>query len=479
MVYIILIAYLALTFLSSLIGVKNQSETPESYFLANRNVSAFVLFFTLIATNFSAFFFLGFAGEGYRIGYSYYAMMAFGTAFAALSFYIIGNKAWTLGKEKGYITPVEMIGDMSGNKVLKNTYLLVMVLFTFPYLALQPIGAGYILENLTGGQIPYFAGATLLTVFIIFYVFLGGMRSVVFTDVKQGILMIILMFAAVIAIASDFGGIASANEKVFAIKPDLFSREGGGNYFTPQKWFSLNLLWIACVPMFPQIFMRFFISKDLKSFKISTVLYALIPVCLFILPVMIGVMGHLSFPGLEGRAVDQILPKMLVEHTSEWFGTLVMTGALAAFMSTLDSQLLALSTISTRDIFLPFAGKEVNLKKQVRIGKLFVVVFALIGLAIAYNPFASIFNIAKMAFTGLAVLFPTTVAVFYLKKVNYWACVISIIAGEIIVFGMFKGFIPKEWFLGFESIVPALLISSLIIYIGTLIYPKTNLRSFK
>ena len=265
MVYIILIAYLALTFLSSLIGAKSQSETPESYFLANRNVSAFVLFFTLIATNFSAFFFLGFAGEGYRIGYAYYVMMAFGTAFAALSFYIIGNKAWILGKERGYITPVEMIGDMSGNVVLKYVYLLVMVLFTFPYLALQPIGAGYILENLTGGQIPYFAGASLLTVFIILYVFLGGMRSVAFTDVKQGILMITLMLAAVMVIASDFGGVAAANQKVFDIKPDLFSRAGGDQYFTPQKWFSLCILWIACVPMFPQLFMRFFISRDLKS----------------------------------------------------------------------------------------------------------------------------------------------------------------------------------------------------------------------
>ena len=472
MVYVILVAYLALTFLSSLIGVKSQSETPESYFLANRNVSAFVLFFTLIATNFSAFFFLGFAGEGYRIGYSYYAMMTFGTAFAALSFYIIGNKAWQLGKERGYITPVEMIGDMSGNKVLKNVYLIVMLLFTFPYLALQPIGAGYILENLTGGQIPYFAGASLLTIFIIFYVFLGGMRSVAFTDVKQGILMIVLMLSAVIAIASDFGGIASANEQVFALKPELFSREGGGSYFTPQKWFSLNLLWIACVPMFPQLFMRFFISRDLKSFKISTVLYALIPLGLFILPVMIGVMGHLSFPGLEGKAADQILPKMLVEHTSEWFGTLVMTGALAAFMSTLDSQLLALSTISTRDIYLPFSKKEISLKKQVRIGKLFVVIFALIGLAIAYHPFASIFNIAKMAFTGLAVLFPTTVAVFYLKNVNYQACILSILLGEFIVFGMFKGFIPKEWFWGFESIVPALVISFAIILLGTYFSPR-------
>ena len=170
LVYIILAAYLGLTFATSLLG-KKTADTPEGYFLADRGLSTFVLFFTLIATNFSAFFFLGFAGEGYRIGYAYYAMMAIGTAFAAISFYLIGNKAWHLGKRKGYITPVELIGGESNSPFLKYVYLTVMVFFTLPYLALQPIGAGYILTNLTDGAISYFGGAALLTFFHYFICF--------------------------------------------------------------------------------------------------------------------------------------------------------------------------------------------------------------------------------------------------------------------------------------------------------------------
>ncbi len=472
MVYAILIAYIALTFLTSLIGNKQQAETPESYFLADRGLHPITLFFTLIATNFSAFFFLGFAGEGYRIGYAYYAMMAFGTAFAAVSFYLIGNKAWHLGKERGYITPVEMIEDMSQSRLLKFAYLLVFLIFTFPYLALQPIGAGYILASLTDGAIPYFAGASLLTIFIIVYVFVGGMRSVASTDVKQGILMISLMLAAVLVVSNSLGGLTKANEAVFAIKPELFSHGGANNYFTPQKWFSLCILWLACVPMFPQLFMRFFISKKLSGFKISTVLYALIPSVLFLLPVIIGVLGHLSFPGLEGKAADQILPKMLLEHSPEWFATLVMTGALAAFMSTLDSQLLALSTITTRDVYLPYINPKASLSKQVNVGKLFVVIYALIGLAIAYSPFDTIFDIAKMAFTGLAVLFVPTLAIFYFKKTNPTVCALAIFIGEFILLGMYLKWIPKTWFGGFEAIVPILFISTLIIWIGSTIFPK-------
>ncbi len=476
MVYIILIGYIALTFLSSLLGKKEKEDTPESYFLANRGLGVIALFFTLIATNFSAFFFLGFAGEGYRIGYSYYAMMGVGTTFTALSFYWIGSKAWKLGKAKGYITPVEMIYDQSGSVFLKWMYLSVMVLFTFPYLALQPIGAGYLLESITDGQISYFLGASLLTIFIIIYVFIGGMKSVASTDVKQGVMMIILMLAAVWVITSQLGGITEANQQVFEMKPELFSRSGADNYFTPQKWLSLCLLWICCVPMFPQLFMRFFISKDMQGLKTTSVLYAAIPMFLFLCPVVIGVLGHLSFPDLVGKEADQILPMMLVEHSPEWFYTLVMTGALAAFMSTLDSQLLALSTIVTRDVFVPFRGgaEKTDFKLQVGVGKVLVAVFALVGLAIAYQPFDTIFDIAKMAFSGLAVLFPTTMAILYWKKVNPTVCAISILLGECIVVGAYFDIWSTDWMMGLGSALVAVLLSTILIVFGSLIFNHEN-----
>ncbi len=458
MVYFILIAYLAVTFLSSLVGAGQQEETPESYFLANRNVATVTLFFTLIATNFSAFFFLGFAGEAYRIGYSYYAMMAFGTAFAALSFYLIGNKAWKLGKEKGYLTPVEMVGDMSKSNILKYTFLIVMFLFTFPYIAIQPIGAGIILENLTEGAIPFHWGATLLTIFIILYVFIGGMRSVAHTDVKQGILMIGLMLGAFFVITQNLGGLTTANQKVFELKPELFYHEGVGGHFTWQKWMSFTFLWMATVPMFPQLFMRFFIARSLPHFKTSTVLYAAIPSFLFLLPVVIGVLGHLEFPNLVAKEPDKILPMMLSLHAPEWLAALVMTGALAAFMSTLDSQLLALSTITTRDILVANSNREIPLKRQVFWGRIFVIGFALIGLGIAFLEFKSIFEIIKLAFTGLGILFPAVLIIFYTKKYNANILALSILLAELFALLVHFSYLPKSWIFGFEPIIPAMLI---------------------
>lgn len=465
MVYFILITYIAITFLGSLVG-STKTNTPEGYFLAGRDLTTMSLFFTILATNFSAFYFLGFAGEGYRIGYAHYIIMSLGTGFACLSFYLIGTKAWQLGKANGYITPSELIYDKTGSNALRYLYAAVMILFTFPYLALQIVGGGYLLESITQGDIPYFIGAAILTAFTIVYVWIGGMHSVAKTDLKQGLLVIILMTLGVIWVSHSLGGFAEANRQVFELKPELFSREGMGGQYTPQKWFSFLIFWLFCIPMFPQIFMRFFIARDLIHLKRSALLYGLIPVFISILPVSLGIMGHLSFPDLAGKAADQILPMMLIEHTSEWFAALIMTGALAAFMSTLDSQLLALSTIVTRDFYLPLSTNKPNLQQQVRIGRIWVLIFALIGLAIAYQPFDTIFDMGKMAFAGLSVLFPLTLAILRWGGVKVPYAIASILVGELLLILFFYKWLPSNLLMGFESFIFVLVVCFGIVIIG-------------
>ncbi len=464
---IAVIFYLIVTLLIGLYGYRLDRKTPDDYFLADRRIGPFVLFFTLIATNFSAFFFLGFAGAGYRIGYSYYGMMATGTAFVALAFYLIGRPVWKLGKTRGYITPPEMLGDLLQSKLLRITVLLVMVVFTVPYLAIQPIGAGILLSSLTKDLIPYFPGAVLLTAIIVLYVFVGGMRSVVWTDVMQGVVMFFLMLLAVYIITGAFGGLGHANTVVRKIEPELFSHSGVEGFFTPQKWFSYIVLWFVCIPMFPQIFMRFFMAKQSSSLKLSAIAYPIVTAVWFICPVIIGIIGHIPFPGLEGKQADQILPMMLGAHAPPWLAGVIMVGAVAAFMSTMDSQLLTLSSMLTRDLYLPIFDRTAPLARQVIVGRVMVLLMAAVGLAIAWDPPASIFQIATGTFTGLAVLFPTVIAALYWRKTSALACVLSIIAGEAILAGLITGLIPREWTLGFLPVIPILLISSLIVVLGS------------
>ena len=358
---------------------------------------------------------------------------------------------------------------------LKWVVLIVMILFTLPYLTVQSIGAGYLLENLTNGQIPYFTGATFLTLTVVLYVFLGGMRSVAHTDVFQGILVFTFMFAAMITIANNLGGFTEANYATYQLKSELFSRQGINIFFTPKRWFSYMLLWMLSVPMFPHIFMRFYISKTAISLKISTILYPIVTVFLFICPVMIGVWGHISFPELSDKASDQILPMMLTKYTSIWLTSGVTVAALAAFMSTLDSQLLALSSLLTRDVYTAYFRPHASFREQTAVGRVMTAILAIIGLIIAYRPPDTIFSIATEAFTGIAVLFPTMITALYSRNVPPQSCIVSIIVGEAALIGFQQGIIPQDFTFGFLPVVPIVLLSTLIILGGSLINPKNNI----
>jgi SSS family solute:Na+ symporter len=218
--------------------------------------------------------------------------------------------------------------------------------------------------------------------------------------------------------------------------------------------------------MFPQMMMRYFISKDLSSLKTASLLYATIPLILFLFPVAIGVMGHLSFPESSAINADKILPMMLMKHTPEWLAALILTGAMAAFMSTLDSQLLSVSTLLTRDVYVKYIDPNASLKKQVRVGKVLIVIIAVLGLMIAFNAPDSIFDFAKQTFTGFAIMFPVIFALLHIKGIPNTAYITALIVGQTLFAGFYMEWIPQSLCLGFEIIIPIMIVTCLILSIG-------------
>ena len=438
---------------------KKTKKSAEDYFLANRTFGPLILFFTLAATNFSAFTFLGFAGNSYKTGLGQYGIMGFGTAIMAIMFFVIGRKVWKLGKEKGYITPPELIGKRFNSVSLRLIFMGVMVIFTIPYLAIQAIGAGMIIQYMT--DLTWQIGAVVTIFVIMIYVLSGGMRGSGWTDVVQGIIMISAMTIAVVFIAINLGGFEAANTAAFNANPDLFVRPGGGEYFLPQIWFSFMLLWIFADPMFPQIFSRFYTAKDEKSLKMSMILYPIVVSFLFLFPVLIGVWAHGAGLEVAKGSEDMVLPMMVANYAPSFVFAFVMVGALAALMSTADSQLLSLSTMLSRDI--PYKKKKFN---EIMVGKLLIVVlsiFAILFVVGGYDPNVGIMGtLVKTTFSGLAVLCPTTIAVLYWKKVTKYGCISSIIIGEISIFLFQFKLLPT---LGFLSAIWAIAIAIIVLIV--------------
>jgi SSS family solute:Na+ symporter len=464
MMFLIIVGvyFFLLLFVGWLAHRKTQ-KTPQDYFLANRTFGSFVLFFTLVATNLSAFTFLGFSGKAYQSGFGQYGIMAFGTGFMAIMFYLIGRKIWKQGKEKGYITPPELIGSQLKSTTLRFLFMTVMILFTIPYLAVQAIGAGMLLAYATQ-SITWELGAVLTMVVLTIYVFIGGMRGSGWTDVVQGIIMISALICAVVFIAINLGGFEQANLLAYQANPGLFNRPGLDEYFLPEIWFSFLLLWVLADPMFPQIFSRFYTAKNETSLKRSMILYPLLVSFLFLIPVLIGVWAHGAGLQIPAGQEDMVLPIMVERYTPTMVYAFVMVGALAALMSTADSQLLSLSTMLSHDL-MSFRKHRFS---SVFIGKLLMVVlscFAILFILAGYDPEVGIMGtLVNTTFSGLAVLCPTTLAVLYWKKVTKYGCIASILVGEAIVFLFEFSELPT---FGFLSALWAVAIATIVLILGS------------
>ena len=438
----VLIAYFLIVLVIGFIARTRWKSSPETYFLADRGLGTFVLLGTMVATNFSAFTVFGTSGAGYRDGYAFFPIMGFGTGFMALTFWILGRKIWQVGRDRGLVTPPELVKELYQSPVLSFIFALVMIVFTIPYLALQPMAAGYALEELVG--LPYFTGCIIVTAVILIYTLRGGLRAVAWTDLFQGVVMFVLLLTALIMVASHHGGFVEANLKVMDANPELFARPGGLGKYSIGIWFSFMVLWFLCDPMFPQLFQRFFSAGNDRIISRIMFFYPLICTIVFILPIAVGVLGRLSFPNLAGKQADRILPMLLTSISGDFMAALVIAAGLAALMSTMDSQLLTLSSIFTRDV-LALIKKGTQ---QTSIpGRIFVIFLSLVGLALAYKPPATILQIATQTFTGLAVLFPTVVFGLYFKRVFATAAILSILAGEAALACFYFKWIPNFLFL--------------------------------
>lgn len=463
--------YLIILAALGLLARRRRRPGDVDFFLASRSLGPILLLLTMAATNFSAFTMLGFAGEGYRSGYAYYPIMAFGTGFMAVSFLFIGIPALRAARATGAVTPPELIYHRFRNRGLHAAYLGTMVLFTIPYLAVQPLGAGIALQELF--RIDYRWGAALVVLVGIGYLLLAGLRGDAWTDALQGALMLLALTAAFLGIARTLGGFSSANSHVHEQLPQLFGRPGASGQFTVGVWFSYMLLWLLCDPLFPQLFQRFMAARDESSLRITAALYPAVTGLLFFMPVAIGLLGRLVEPGLEGKAADNILPLVVGRLLPSWLTALVTLGVLAALMSTMDSQLLTLSSMLVRDVRL-LAGRQPE--TCFPWNRITVVALGLTGLFIALRPLPTILDLlTKTTFSGLAVLFPLTLAAAYWRRANPWAGFASILAGEAVVVLHYFRLLPD---IGVLPAIPAVALATLTLVVGSLFWPKTGLTAW-
>ncbi|MFC5278806.1 sodium:solute symporter [Halorubrum rubrum] len=423
----VVVGYLLVALAVGLFAYRLTETTAEDYYLANRSIGTVVLLFTTFATLLSAFTFFGGPNLAYAAGPEWLIVMGTldGVLFAVL-WYVIGYKQWLIGDRRGYVTLGEMLGDRFGSPALRALVAGISLLWLFPYVMLQQMGAGEALVGLTGGAVPYWGGAALITAFMIAYVTLAGLRGVAWTDTIQGLFMLSVVWVAAVWVVSAVGGVGAATGSMVAARPE-FGSFGGGLY-TPGFIVSTAITIAFGVTMFPQINQRFFVAESETVLKRSFALWPVLVLLLFVPAFLLGAWA-------VGMPVDvpegaNVLPVVLNEYTPTWFAALVIAGAMAAMMSSSDSMLLSGSSYFTRDLYRPFVAPGASARREAWVARAGVVVFATLAFLASLLRPGTLIEVGDTAFSGFALLSLPTVCALYWDRTTRDGMVVGIVVPQ-------------------------------------------------
>jgi SSS family solute:Na+ symporter len=435
----VILAYLLLVLAVGAASHRLLERTGEGYFVADRSLGPFVLLMALFGTHMTSFALLGSSAQSYRVGIGVFALMASSSALVVpVVFFFVGARVWEVGKRHGFLTQVQYFRERWQSEALAVSLFVVLVLLLVPYLLIGILGGGVTLHQITAGAVPEWAGALGVCLVVLSYVCLGGMRGTAWVNTLQTGVFMVLGAITVAVVLNRLGGLEAALGRVSTERPDLLVREGHVG--------RLELLTYTFVPlsvgMFPHIFGQWLSARSARSFGVPVIFYPLCLAVVWVPSVLLGVLGAVEVPGLEGPAVNSILVRMIDLHAPDVLSGLLAAGVLAAIMSSLDSQSLSLGTMFTQDILQRYVYRgSLGNEAQVRAGRIFIVSVVLLTFLLSLVSGPSIFGLSIWSFTGFAGLFPIVVAALYWRR----STAVGALASVATVAVLWLGFFTRGW----------------------------------
>ncbi|MEK6281377.1 MAG: sodium:solute symporter family protein [Acidobacteriota bacterium] len=500
-------------------------KKAEDYFLASRSLGPFVFLFSLFGTNMTAFAILGASGHAFSNGIVTFGLMASSSGLVIpLTIFLCGTRVWALGKKYGFMTPVQMFRDRWECNHIGTVIFTVQAVLLVPYIIIGIMGGGTTLDAVSGGFVPYWFGGAIVALVVMGYVFFGGMRGTAWVNTFQTILFLLFGTVAIIVIATGMGGFTNAVQAMAnspALAP-LLTRER----ISPYYFFSYTFIPLSAIA-FPHILIFCLTAEKMAHFKKTVIFYPLCIMAIWLPCVFLGLMANrvtdvpqirdkqearrvLATQGKtmapeardevrEKSAGDDVILLLLKRYAPLWLAGLLGAGIMAAVMAS-DSQILALSTMFTEDVFAHYGGKRrFGESVQVQTGRIFVVVLTLFAYAVALRAPETIFELAiQYAFSGFAALSPLIIAALFWKGSTKWgALAVTVwVATAVFAVALFQQVVPAPapgpptvfWSLGgteiisrtpggtavygFMPVVPMVIVSALLMFVVSKLTPK-------
>ncbi len=314
------------------------------------------------------------------------------------------------------------------------------------YAAAVLIGASRIIEGLLG--VPYIYSITIFSILVAFYVIIGGLKGVMYTDALQGSFNVFGMIFLLVIIYAKLGGINNAHISLTAMAdkiPDSLKAIGHTGWTsspaagTPLWWIVYSSLVLGVgigVLAQPQLVVRYMTVKSNKELNRAVAIGGLfILMCTgtaFIIGSLSNVyffkeFGQISIQYAKGNS-DKIIPLFIKEAMPSWFGYVFMLVILSAGMSTLSSQFHTIGTAAGRDIII---GKTDNKNRDVIVTKAAILISILLTVLLGIKMEPGIIARATAIFFGLmasSFLAPYTAAIYW-KKLTRKGAIAGIISG--------------------------------------------------
>ena len=494
---IIIIATIAIYLLSMvLVGVyfskKGSSGSSDEFYLGGRKMGPVVTAMSAEASDMSSYLLMGLPGLAYLCGLPEVTWTAVGLAIGTyLNWLIVARRLRRYSAHLGAITVPDFFSRRFGDKkhLLGCIAAVLILIFFIPYTASGFKAIGTLFNSLFG--VDYHTAMIVGAIVVILYTVMGGFMAVCFTDLIQSVFMSIALIIIVCFGVHQAGGLSAVVDNAKALPGYLSLTQGYNAATNSASSFSglsivSTLAWGLGYFGMPHILLRFMAAEEADKLSVSRRIATVWVVISMFIAVFIGIIGYsvsaagkLPFLTTSSDAETIIIRlSSLMSH----YGLLlaiaagvILSGILAATMSTSDSQLLAAASSVSQDLLQDFFRIKLTPKGTMLAARGTVVAIALVGVFLAWDPNSSVFRVVSFAWAGFGASFgPLMLFSLFWKRANKWGALAGMVTGSVMVFVWKYLIAPMGGAWAIYELLPAFLCACVAIVAVSLLTPAPD-----
>lgn len=434
------IAYLIVVLGIGLVASK-KNKTNEDWLLGGRSLNGYLLAFSERASGESAWLLLGLPAAALSVGVGE-SWTAVGSITGILiSWFFVAEKLRSKAENCGALTLPEFLSNQFSNcRIILLLGALVSIFFYTLYVSSGFAAAGTILNATFGMERS--SGVILGASVVLIYTILGGFVAVVWTDFIQALLMVATLVILPVAAIYDMGGLNLFMDKLMSLEAsELVSFSKGKVGLEGFLFIMAGLSWGFGYVGQPHLLTRFMAMPSAKDVRkgLRVAIAWVFPA--FVGAILIGLIALVSFSpeqlslaGItgEGSNSDRLMPFFAKTYLPAWLAGILICGAIAAMMSTADTQLLVISSAVCQDLYHRVLKKNPPEQKLLRISRIITILVCSVAFYLAYTSDKIIFAMVSYAWGGLGSTFgPIVILTLYWKGITRNGVIAGLTFGSI------------------------------------------------